>query len=466
MTKIEQVIHYVDEQLKSRRLTPGMRLPSVRSLAKQLDFSVSTVVNAYERMLSMGLIESRAGSGFFVCAPLEPLILSQIEPIQDQNLDPLKISRQLLEASPFLIKAGGGWLPDDWMPHEALRKAIRDTSKDSVFELVNYSSPLGLSSLRELLARRLHTKDINVTPEQILLTDSGSSSIDLICRFLLKPGDTVLLDEPCYFNFRALLKVHQVKVIGVPYTPDGPDIKAFKQAIIEHHPRLYITNSGIHNPTGATLSQSKAHQLVSLIEQANMVVIEDDIFSDFETSPSPRLSALDGLKNSIYIGSFSKTLSASLRCGYIVTKLEWIDYLVDLKVATSFSHNNFSAHVLYKILTHGGYRKHIEQLKIRLADAMIISIHRLEKMRIQPWIRPKAGIFLWCELPIDINIQKLMSYCTEKGVILALGNSFAEAHTFQNFLRFNIAQCMHPDFFNILEDAMQYASMNHPLNSL
>lgn len=106
MTKIEQVIHYVDQQLKSRRLTPGMRLPSVRSLAKQLNFSVSTVVNAYERMLSMGLIESRAGSGFFVCAPLEPLILSHIEPIQDQNLDPLKISRQLLEASSFLIRLG------------------------------------------------------------------------------------------------------------------------------------------------------------------------------------------------------------------------------------------------------------------------------------------------------------------------------------------------------------------------
>ena len=465
MTKIEQVIHYVDEQLKSRRLTPGMRLPSVRGLAKQLNFSVSTIVNAYERMLSMGLIESRPGSGFYICTPLEPLILSQIEPIRDKNLDPLKISRQLLEAPSSLIKPGCGWLPDDWMPHEALRKAIRDASKNSVFELMNYSSPLGLISLRELLARRLHAKDINVTPNQILLTDSGSYSIDLICRFLLKPGDTVLLDDPCYFNFRALLKVHQVKVISVPYTPDGPDIEAFKQAIIEHHPRLYITNSGIHNPTGATLSPSKAHQLVSLIEQANMIVVEDDIFSDFETSPSPRLSALDGLKNTIYIGSFSKTLSASLRCGYIVTKSEWIDYLVDLKVATSFSHNNFSAHVLYRVLTHGGYRKHTEQVKNRLADAMSISIQRLENMRIRPWIKPKAGIFLWCELPEDIHIQKLMTYCAKKGVILALGNSFSEVNAFQNFQRFNVAQCMHPDFFNILEEAMQYASITHPLNS-
>ncbi|MBK0063309.1 MULTISPECIES: PLP-dependent aminotransferase family protein [unclassified Acinetobacter] len=457
MTKIEQVIHHIDEQLKSRRLTPGMRLASIRALAKELNFSVATIVEAYERLASLGIIESRAGAGFFVCAPLEPLILSHIDPIREKNLDPLWISRQLLEAPPQLIKLGCGWLPDDWMPHETLRKAIRDVSKGSVFELVNYSPPLGLLGLRELLARRLYTKGIEVTPQQILLTDSGSYSIDLICRFLLKPNDVVLVDDPCYFNFRALLKVHQVKIIGIPYTAQGPDIDAFKHAIEEHRPRMYITNSGIHNPTGATLSQPTAHQLVSLIEQANMVVIEDDIFSDFETTHSPRFSALDGLKHSIYIGSFSKTLSASVRCGYIVAKTEWIDHLVDLKVATSFSHSNLSAQILYKTLTEGGYRKHMEQLKSRLAEARQFSAQMLEKLGIKLWIMPKAGIFLWCELPADIDIEKMVQYCAEKGVILALGNSFSQSDKFQQFLRFNVAQCMHRDVYAILQKAMHYA---------
>lgn len=457
MTKIEQVIDYIDTQLKSRRLTPGMRLPSVRALAKQLHYSVSTIVAAYERMASMGIIESRAGAGFYVCAPLEPLILSNIEPVREKNLDPIWISRRLLEAPPNLIKLGCGWLPDDWMPHESLRKAIRDASKSPIYELVNYSSPLGLLGLRELLARRLYSKGIEVTPDQVLLTDSGSYSIDLICRFLLKPDDVVLVDDPCYFNFRALLKVHQVKIIGIPYTPQGPDIEAFKQAIEQHHPRLYITNSGIHNPTGATLSQPTAHQLVSLIEQANMIVIEDDIFSDFETAHSPRFSALDGLKHSIYIGSFSKTLSASVRCGYIVAKAEWIDHLVDLKVATSFSHSHFSAQILYKALTDGGYRKHMEQLKIKLSESMRITIEMLEKLEIKPWVIPKAGIFLWCELPADVDIKKMADDCNENGVILALGNSFSQSDRFQQFLRFNVAQCMHPDIFAILEKAMNNA---------
>ncbi|MCL9675947.1 MULTISPECIES: PLP-dependent aminotransferase family protein [Acinetobacter] len=451
MTKIEHVIRYIDSELKSRRLTPGMRLPSVRQLAKQLDFSVSTIVCAYERMLSTGQIESRAGSGFFVSAPLEPLKLSNMEPIQVKHLDPLRLSRELLEASPSLIKPGCGWLPDSWMPHEALRKAIRDVSKESTFELMNYSSPLGFNLLRELLARRLQSKSIFVSPDQVLLTDSGSYSTDLLCRFLLKPGDTVLVDDPCYFNFKALLKVHQAKVIGIPYTTDGPNIEAFQQAITQHQPRLYITNSGIHNPTGAMPSSATVHQLVSLITQANMIVIEDDIFSDFENKHSPRFSALDGLTNSIYIGSFSKTLSASLRCGYIVAKPEWINDLIDLKIATSFSHNNFSAHVLYKVLTDGKYRKHLEQLNTRLANAMDISINTLEQMQIRPWIKPQAGMFLWCELPAYIDLHRLQQYCTEQGVVLALGEAFSTSGLFKQFLRFNVAQCVHYDVFKVLQ---------------
>ncbi|MFI7967503.1 aminotransferase class I/II-fold pyridoxal phosphate-dependent enzyme, partial [Acinetobacter baumannii] len=136
------------------------------------------------------------------------------------------------------------------------------------------------------------------------------------------------------------------------------DLEAFKEAIESYNPRLYITNSGIHNPTGATLSLSTAHQLLKLIDQSNLIVIEDDIFSDFEYTPAPRLAALDNLSRVIFIGSFSKTLSASIRCGYIIAKPEWIDQITDLKIATSFSHNGLSAKILHTALTDGSYRKH------------------------------------------------------------------------------------------------------------
>ena len=210
---------------------------------------------------------------------------------------------------------------------------------------------------------------IEAAPERILLTESGTQAIDLICRFLLEPGDTVLVDDPCYFNFHALLKAHRVQVIGVPYSPNGPDMEKFDAALREHSPRLYITNSGIHNPTGAALSPVTAHRLLKLADSSDLVIVEDDIFADFELSPAPRLAAFDGLARVIHIGSFSKTISASLRCGYIAARGDWIESLADLKIATSFGGGRLAADVVLRALTDSGYRRHMPCRRRRSSSA-------------------------------------------------------------------------------------------------
>ncbi|CAN0524710.1 unnamed protein product, partial [Scytosiphon promiscuus] len=182
--------------------------------------------------------------------------------------------------------------------------------------------------------------------QQILLTSSGTQAIDLLCRFLIEPEETVLLDDPCYFNFHALLRAHRVNVVSVPYTRTGPDIEQFEQVLKQHNPRLYITNSALHNPTGATLSPAVAHRVLKLAEQYDMLIIEDDIFADFEHEPAPRLAAFDGLERVLHIGSFSKTLSASVRCGFIAARQDWIEEIVDLKLATSFGGGAFSSELV------------------------------------------------------------------------------------------------------------------------
>ena len=203
--------------------------------------------------------------------------------------------------------------------------------------LADYGGTRGSLALRRLLARQFADEGIEAGADQILLTASGTQAIDLVCRFLLRPGDAVLVDDPCYFNFQALLRAHSVKIVGVPYTPTGPDIGALRRgARRAHRPRLYITNSALHNPTGATLSPQTAHRLLNAAAAHDLTIVEDEIFADFEPEPSPRLAALDGLARVIRIGSFSKTLSASIRCGYIAARPDWIEGLVDLQVATNF----------------------------------------------------------------------------------------------------------------------------------
>ena len=228
----------------------------------------------------------------------------------------------------------------------------------------------GSLALRRLLVRRFAAEGIEAGADQILLTPSGTRAIDLVCRFLLNPGDTVLVDDPCYFNFRALLRAHRAKIVSVPYTPSGPDVTRFDAALAAHHPRLYITNAALHNPTGATLAPQTAHRILTAAAAHDLTIVEDEIFADFEPEPSARLAALDGLARVIRIGSFSKTLSASIRCGYIVARPDWIEGLIDLQVATNFGGPSpVAAELVFGTLSDGSYRKHLIGLRRRLARA-------------------------------------------------------------------------------------------------
>ena len=208
--------------------------------------------------------------------------MAEIGPKLDRAVDPFWVSRQSLQADDTMLKPGCGWLPPDGLPQDAIRRSLRTLARGSDASLADYGSPLGLPALRQLLARRMAERGVEASADQIVLTDSGSQAIDLLCRFLIGPGDTVLVDDPCYFNFLALLRAHRARIVGVPMTPGGPDVDHFARAIAEHAPRLYITNAGVHNPTGATLSPVTAHRLLKLADAAGLTIIEDEVFADLE----------------------------------------------------------------------------------------------------------------------------------------------------------------------------------------
>ncbi|WP_321378878.1 PLP-dependent aminotransferase family protein [Rhizobium sp.] len=449
-TRIEAVMAAISARIAARSLPTGARLPSVRAFAKTMQVSISTVVEAYERLAAEGMIRPRPGSGFYVAAPLVPLSLAQIEPRREREIDPLWVSRQSLEASDAVLKPGCGWLPSSWMPEAALRRAIRGLGRADAAILTDYGSPLGLAGLRQLLSRRIGDLGLSVSPDQIMLTESGTHALDLFCRFFLEPGDCVLLDDPCYFNFNALLRAHRVKLVSVPYLADGPDVEQFSRIVEEHRPRLYITNSGVHNPTGASLSPVVAHRILTIADRAGLIIVEDDIFADFENVPAARLSVFDGLNRVVQIGSFSKTLSASARCGYIAARPDWIDGLTDLKITTSFGGGRMAEELVLALLTDGGYRKYLEGLRLRLEAARNQVTAKLAPLGIRPWLSPRAGMLLWCQLPDGVDSADLARHCVRENVVLAPGNVFSQAQTSGRFMRFNVAQMDDPRIYQAL----------------
>ena len=434
---------------------PEQRLPSIRQTAERRRVSPSTVVEAYERLVAEGVVSARPGSGFYVAARAQPLVLAASGARHDRAIDPHWIMRQSLEMPAGALRPGCGWLPDDWLPEGLIRQALRAQAREGGGNLTAYASPAGHSALRLLLARRLAGYGIEAGPQDILLVDSGSAAIDLVCRFLLRPGDSVLIDDPGYFNLQATLRAQGMTVIGVPVTPAGPDLAAFAALATAHRPKLYVTVAALHNPTGASLTPAAAHRLLKLVEAHDMIVVEDDIFGDFETVPSPRLAALDGFERVVHLGSFSKTLSAAARCGYIAARRDWIEGLTDLKLATAFGHQDLSAQLVGRLLAEGGYRRHVEGLRARLARMRKRVAAALRQLGLEPWLEPQAGMFIWAQLPEGQDSAALARAALAHNVVLAPGNVFSVSRSAGRFLRFNVAQCEDPALFRILGEIMR-----------
>lgn len=450
-TLIEQVMNMVYQRIAHRSLKAGDKLPSIRLLATQTGFSKSTVTEAYNRLVDKGIVQPLPRSGYIVAPTVIPLSLENTR-LSEKNVDPLWVSRHSLERTDTLLKPGCGWLPEAWMPESLIRGALRACAKAPSTTLLNYDAPRGALALRQILSRRLAEQKIHASPDQLILTDSTTQAVDLICRSLLEPDDVVLVDDPCYFNFLALMRAHRVKVISVPYTATGPDLALFAKQVATHRPKLYLTNVSVHNPTGASLSSAAAFRILQLAEQFNFAIIEDETFSDFELQPSTHLAALDSLHRVFVVGGFTKTLSASVRCGFIAAPEQWLDDLINLRVATGFSGNRLTAEIIRHALESGSYKKHIQRLRQQLSSAMTLAIQHLKRIGFTPWIEPTAGFFIWCQLPNQISSSQFAQYALQQyNMVLAPGNVFSPSHQADQFMRFNASQMTDPAIFDLLQ---------------
>ncbi len=210
-SRVETVATFIRSRIASRALTRGARLPSVRELAGKLAVSKSAIVEAYDRLAAEGAVVARRGSGFFVAGAPQPLALTAAGPPPEPAVDPSWINRQAMTAASDFLCPCAGWLPDSWVLDLGVQRALRLSARDEAQRRRQYDEPLGHAPLRRLFSVRLAERSVLVDPDQIVVTDSCSQALDLVCRFVLNAGDAVVVDDPCYFNFLTLLKTLRAK---------------------------------------------------------------------------------------------------------------------------------------------------------------------------------------------------------------------------------------------------------------
>jgi len=455
MTLVEQLTEWARMRIDERVFRAGMRMPSIRQLAQDKGISRFTVVEAYERLVALGYLESRRGSGFYVREPSAPQAPTAPVPARARNIDVTWLLRSMFHTAESHKAPGLGFLPNEWLDGELIASALRGLGRQPGGHFLASGTPQGFLPLRQQLRTRLAELEIGATPEQIVLTSGITQALDLIARLYLQPGDAVLVGDPAWFVMFGRFAAQGAQVIGVPYTHEGPDLEALERIVQAHRPRLFVINSVVHNPTGTSLSAAKAFQLLRLAEQYDFLIVEDDIYCDLlpPGQAATRLASLDQLRRVIYLGSFSKTLAANLRVGFIAADAELASALTDAKLLAGLASPEINERVLYKVLTEGHYRKHVERVRGRLDRSRDETRRTLEDLGLKLFPGQHAGLYLWADTGRDTNAIATAGH--EEGYLFAPGSLFSPSQLPSAWMRFNVASSADPGMLRFLAQQME-----------
>lgn len=221
------------------------------------------------------------------------------------------------------------------------------------------------------------------------------------------------------------MKLQGVRLVGVPRLANEPDVDAAEELLKQHTPKLFFINTVFQNRTATNVAPQVAFRLLQLATQHGFSIVEDDIvYADFQAVLTQRLATLDQLDRVIYVGGLSKTLSSSLRIGYLAANRELVKHLVDVKVLTSLGGTLFAESVAASLLERGTYRKYLERLRKRVRDSLSGAVQTLEGYGWNVFEEPSGGNFVWAKVPGIDDSNVLVDEALKFGVTLGPGTYY------------------------------------------
>ena len=443
--QVDRVFDALVDRIESGALPVGSRLLSIRAAATSFGVSKNTAINAYERLVASGRVESRPGSGFYVSGR-KPLPPPALQPAAIEAVDSVWLLREQLERH-YEVRVGDGRPPPSWMEGSEVGRHLWGHSGRGRALQESYGSPFGYLPLRQALALTLAERSIRAVADNILLTAGANHALDLIVRQLVSPEQPVLVDAPGYYPLFGKLHLARARLVGVRRNEDGPDPEDLAAKIAATGAKLFFTQSLAHNPTGCSITLPVAHRILGIAGAAGLQVVESDPFGDVLPAMSPRLAALDGLERVIYVGTFAKTLSASLRSGFIAANAALLGSLLDLKMVTTVNSSGFVERALHGLIESGHYRKHLRRLSARIEAAAGQARGVLGRLGLPVFGSPAGGFYIWCELPSGTDLEELSRRAAAESILFAPGTIFSpDGHSTAPTTRLNVAHVGDPRF--------------------
>jgi DNA-binding transcriptional MocR family regulator len=437
-----QICQSLREAILSGELAEGVRLPTERTLASELGVNRTTVMNAYNELASEGLIEGHVGRGTLVRRnhfvpngdSFENESASWLLGLPAGEREILGSDAHMLselasagERGEILSLAPGSPAPN-LLPAHMLRSIFADGLLADSHAALGYCPVEGLHSLRKGIAANMRRRGVSIDTQHILILSGSTQGVGLIGRFLLNPGDEVVVEVPTYLGAIQAFRSLNARVIGVPMDSDGIRVDLLESILARHRPRLIYTQPVHQNPTGFVMSQERRRRLLVLAKRYQTPILEDDPYGEiyFEGKQPQPLKALDTNGQVLYLSTFSKILAPGLRVAWMAAPEPIIERLSLHKQIFDLNTNAIGQWAVSELIRRNLLEDHLAMLRQQYRhkrDLMLQAIGKYwpAEVRVN---HPNGGFHLWCRLPADMRARSLLREAANEQVAFVIGEPF------------------------------------------
>lgn len=440
LTKTAAVTEWLQQRIDWQIYLPNQRVPSVRKLAKLLDISSFTVVQAYEQLVATNVLIAKPSSGYYVNKQVIAIPLNNNEKMIAKYpvIDTRWLVQQVFSDIPHHCSPGVGTLPRDWVRNDKMEWAIRQVTQQADSFIYDYGDVRGYLPLRQQLVQHLNTQGMQTAADNVITTAGVSQAVTMTAQLLTQAGDTVLVDGPGWYWLSSCLQQQGLNVIAVERDHQGPNIQQMQKLFAAHRPKLYLTNSVLHNPTSYNLHPARAHQVINLIHEYNAYIFEDDLYAAFvPNNQTLRYASLDQFERVFYATGFSKSMSSGWRVGMLVSPDKFVDDMLRIKTLSNLNTPEFGERVIHRLWTHGEYRRQIKKVQQYIYEAHEKLREALPKIGLVYPENTQAGLFVWVDTGQDTGQLALDAY--KEGWLVAPGQLFYPDARASTHLRLNVS---------------------------
>jgi DNA-binding transcriptional MocR family regulator len=443
-------------------LRPGDRIPASRELASQLGVHRTTVANAYAELESEGLIQGHVGRGTFIRAngnghkltPAPPMLGGnghiRWESLFADERGEEVLSRLTAQEPEDAVSFVMARPADEYFPIKELRHCVNAVLRREPEEILRLGPSDGYPPLKRELCDLLRREGIPAKDDSLLITDGCQQSLDLLCKAFLRPGDSVVMENPTYPGAIAIFSGARVRCLGVPVRaiaePGGSlgiDLGALEATLTANRVKLMLLTPDFQNPTGTSMPVSSRRKILELAARHQVPIVEDNIYARLHLRDEklPSLKQLDRANLVIHIDSFSKVAFPGLRVGWVVAPPAVTERLRIVKQTTDLHTDQLSQAALAEFLRRGMLSRHLARMRKVYASRLAALDEAMQKHMPAGarWTRPEGGMCLWMELPPGFDASELLIHVRERGVLFAPGRYFYIQNPQPNTLRLAFA---------------------------